>query len=75
MNNWYGIETEAAFRRREWERVVRAEARSAEAVSSSARFRFARLPQAVLARLQRLTALRLTVPSAMEPRCRTATCL
>ena len=31
MSNWYTIETEAEFRRREWQRAVEADARASQA--------------------------------------------
>jgi hypothetical protein len=75
MHNWYGIETEAAFRRREMERAAKADIRSGEALSTRPKFRRVWLPHVALARLRSLTAPRFSFTTALEPRCRTATCL
>ena len=37
MNNYYAIETEAEFRRREWQRAVEADARAAQVCRGSGR--------------------------------------
>ena len=75
MHNWYGIETEAAARRRDWERAVEADARSAQAVAARPQRHLIRLPHIALTRLRSLTAPRFPFATAMEPRCRTAACL
>src|SRR3954470_12862047 len=40
MNNWYAIETETAFRRREWQRAVEADARAVQARPANGRTRW-----------------------------------
>ena len=68
MHNWYGIETEAEFRRREWQRAIEADARAAQASTGRARSRGFRLPHLSLARLRALGAPRLPVGSPLSPR-------
>jgi hypothetical protein len=75
MNNWYAIETEAAFRREEWTRAAAAEARAAQSQSTGAKLQFAGRPHLNLARLRSLTAPRLLFTSPLKPECRTAVCL
>jgi hypothetical protein len=68
MHNWYGIETEAEFRRQEWQRIVAAETRAAQASAGQTGSRGFRLPQFSLARLRSLGAPRLPVGSSLAPR-------
>ncbi len=75
MHNWYAIETEAAARRRDWERAVEADARSAQAIASRSKRHLIQLPYVALTRLRSVTAPRFPFSTAMEPRCRTAACL
>jgi hypothetical protein len=67
MHNWYGIETEAEFRRQEWQRAIEAEERAAQACAgrvASPRFR---LPRLSLARLRGLGTPRLPATSPVAP--------
>ncbi|MBA2598539.1 MAG: hypothetical protein M3Q50_11190 [Chloroflexota bacterium] len=79
MVNWYGIETEAEFRQQEWQRMVEADTRAAEAIAGSKRDRARtggpRLPHLTLslASLRALAAPRLRFASPLGPR-RTAGC-
>ena len=75
MHNWYAIESEAAFRRREWEREVAADALAAEAASARTRSRAGAIPHGALARLRSLTTPRLPFTATLKPECRTAVCL
>ena len=68
MHNWYGIETEAEFRRREWQREIEAETRAAEARAGRAERRGLRLPHFSLARLRGLGAPRLPFGAPLAPR-------
>jgi len=45
MHNWFAIETEAEFRRQEWERAVIADERVAQLKSGGATLRWRRLPE------------------------------
>lgn len=71
MLSYFAIETEATFRRREWERMVEADARAAQAQSSNGRRRWSHLPLAVRARLGSLSAPRLPLTSPLQPECPT----
>jgi hypothetical protein len=74
MNNWYTIETEAEFRRREWQQAVEAEARVAQARPANRQLRWPRIAHLVLANLRSLAASRPSFTSRLEPDCRTVTC-
>jgi hypothetical protein len=74
MNNWYAIETEAEFRRREWQRVVEADARAAQARAATGRMRWPRVPHLTLANLRSLVLPRPSFISHLEPDCRTVVC-
>jgi hypothetical protein len=67
MHDWYAIESEAAFRRQEWERAVAREARAAQAVAQTRR-RWPRLPSLSLfgMKLNRIVVpgLSFTAPAA-----------
>ena len=71
MNNWYAIECEAEFRRREWQRAVAADARAALAQAGNGRKPWPRLS---LASPRSLAATRLPFSSPLPPR-RPAPCL
>jgi hypothetical protein len=66
MHNWHAIETEAAFRRQEWERAVAAYAREEQARSPRRRFGWPSLPSFPMATLRARLALRrpMTAPPA-----------
>ena len=68
MHNWYGIETEAEFRRQEWQRTIEADARAALAQSGRVERGGWRLPQFSLARLRSLVAPRLPFGAPVAPR-------
>ena len=68
MHNWYGIETEAEFRRQEWQRAIEADARVALARAGRVERRGWRVPQFSLARLRALSAPRLPFGSSLGPR-------
>jgi hypothetical protein len=74
MNNWYAVETEAEFRRREWERAVEADARAAQARPANGRIQRPRITQLALARLRSFTVPRPSFTSRLEPDCGTAVC-
>jgi hypothetical protein len=74
MSNWYAIETEAQFRRREWERVVEADARAAQARPVNRQLRWPRIPRLTLANLRSLAVPRPSFTSRLEPDCRTVAC-
>ena len=71
MNNYYAIETEAEFRRREWERAVEADARAAQVCTGSWRMHW---PRPSLLNLRSFAAPRLSFASSLMSRRRTATC-
>ena len=73
MINWYAVETEAEFRRREWEREVAAASRAAEAGGGHGTTRFSLRPQDALVNLRSLLATRLRLAPAPEP-CPTVPC-
>jgi hypothetical protein len=75
MHNWYGIETEAAFRRREWERAAEADAQTNALRPIRRRFPRLKLPHVSLAQLRSLSAPPLPLTTTLESRCRTATCI
>ena len=68
MHNWFGIETEAEFRRQEWQRVIAAEERVAQARAGRAASPRFRLPRLSLARLRGLGTPRLPAASPVAPR-------
>jgi hypothetical protein len=74
MSNWYAIETEAGFRRREWQRAVEAYARAALAGPVSRQLRWPRIAQRTLANLQSLAVPRPSFTSRLEPDCSTVAC-
>jgi hypothetical protein len=74
MNNWYTIETEAEFRRREWQRAVEAEARVAQAHPANRQPRWPRIAHLTLANLRSLVVPRPSFTSRLEPDCRTVAC-
>jgi hypothetical protein len=77
MNNWYAVETEAAFRRREWQRAVEADALAAlasQARSANGRARWPRLGRLTLANLRSVAMPRPSFSSRLEPDCRTVAC-
>ena len=74
MHNWFAMETEADFRRHEWERAAAAEARIAQIASSPAHRRPMHLPRISLADLQRFVAQRLVFGGPSDFRRRAASC-
>jgi len=66
MHNWYAMETEAEFRRQDWEREVIAEARAAQAQPNNGRFHWLRLPRLSLPNLRVHTAVPLRLAPAIE---------
>jgi hypothetical protein len=74
MNNWYAIETEATFRRREWERAIEAEARAAQARQAIGHERWSQIGRTALSKLRSFALPRPIVTPRLEPDCRTATC-
>ena len=74
MNNWYAVEIEAEFRRREWQRAVEADARAAQAGPPNGRMRWPRISQLTLSSLRSLAVLRPSFISPLEPDCSTVGC-
>ena len=74
MSNWYAIETEAQFRRREWERAVEANTRAAQVRPVSRQLRWPRIAQLSLANLRSLALPRPSFTARLEPDCRTVAC-
>ena len=74
MNNWYTIEAETKFRRREWQRAVEADARAAQALPANRRMRWPRIGRLTLANLRSLAVPRPSFTSRLEPDCRTVAC-
>ena len=74
MSNWYTIETEAEFRRREWQRAVEADARAARARPAIRQLRWPRIGRLTLSSLRSLALPRPSFTSRLEPDCRTVTC-
>ncbi len=68
MHNWFGIETEAEFRRQQWQRAIEAEERVAQARAGHAASPKFRLPHLSLARLRALVAPRLPDTAPVAPR-------
>ena len=63
MNNWYAIETEAAFRRREWQRAVEADALASRVCARprNGRKHWPRIPHLSLANLRSLAPFSLPI--------------
>jgi hypothetical protein len=74
MYNWYAIETEAEFRRHEWEREVLAEARAAQAQPTNGRFHWLRLPRLSLPGLRLQPTPRLALSPSLEPKRQRTAC-
>ena len=74
MSNWYTIETEAEFRRREWQRAVEADARAAQARPAKRKIPGPGIAQLILANLKSLAVPRPSFTSRLEPDCRTVVC-
>jgi hypothetical protein len=74
MNNWYTVEVEAEFRRREWQRAVEADARAAQARPADGRMRWPRISHLTLSNLRSLALPRPSFTSQLEPDCRTVVC-
>jgi hypothetical protein len=74
MNNWYAVEIEAEFRRREWQRAVEADARAAQARPANGRMRWPRISDLTLSSLRSLALPRPRFISQLEPDCRTVGC-
>jgi len=74
MHNWYAIETETEFRRREWQRAIEADARAAQARPANRRPRWPRLGRLTLANLRSLAVPRPSFTSRLEPDCQTVAC-
>ena len=74
MNNWYTIETEAEFRRREWQRAVEADALAAQARPAHRRTWWPRLDRLTFANLRVLALPRPSFTPRLEPDCRTVVC-
>jgi hypothetical protein len=74
MSNWYTIETEAEFRRREWQRAVEADARAAQARPANGQPRWPRIAHPWLANLRSLAVPRPSFASRLEPDCGTVAC-
>ena len=64
MNNYFAIETEAEFRRREWQRAVEADARVAQATGNGRK----RWPHLSLTSLRSFAAPRLPFSMPWVPR-------
>jgi len=74
MHNWYAIETEAEFRRREWERAIEADALAAQARPANRQPRWPRLGRLTLANLRSLVVPRPSFTSRLHPDCQTVAC-
>ncbi len=66
MHNWYAMETEAEFRRQDWEREVIAAARAAQVQPNTGRFHWLRLPRLALPSLRLQPAAPLQLSPALE---------
>jgi hypothetical protein len=66
MHNWYAMETEAEFRRQDWEREVIAAARAAQIPPTNGRFHWLRLPRLALPNLKVQPAATLNLSPALE---------
>jgi hypothetical protein len=71
MNNYYAIETEVEFRRREWQRAVEADARSAQVCTGNGRKHW---PQLSLTTLRSFLGPRLPFSSPLAARRRSVAC-
>jgi hypothetical protein len=71
MNNYYAIEIEAEFRRREWQRAVEADARAAQVCAGSGGRHWPRLS---LISMRSFTVPRVPFTSSLPTRRRTAVC-
>ena len=71
MNNYYAIETEMEFRRREWQRAVEADARAAQVCAGNGRKYW---PQLSLPSLRSVLAPRLPFSTSLGARRRSAAC-
>jgi hypothetical protein len=74
MSNWYTIETEAEFRRREWQRAVEADARASLARPATRQLRWPRIGRLTVANLRSLAVPRPSFTPRLEPDCRTVAC-
>ena len=74
MSNWYTIEAEAEFRRREWQRAVEADARAAQTRPANGQPRWPRIAHVTLASLRSLAVPRPSFASRLEPDCGTVAC-
>jgi hypothetical protein len=74
MHNWYAVETEAEFRRREWQRAIEADARAAQARPANGRMRWPRISLLTLSNLRSLAWPRPSFTARLEPDCRTVVC-
>ncbi len=74
MNNWYAVEIEAEFRRREWQRAVEADARATQAHPANGRMHWPLISHLTLSSLRFLAPPRPTFISRLEPDCRTVVC-
>ena len=74
MNNYFAIETEAGYRRREWERTAQAEALAAKTRPARRRATWPVWPLAGLTSLRAFVAPWLPLAAFVPTRCRVATC-
>jgi hypothetical protein len=74
MSNWYTIEAEAEFRRREWQRAVEADARASLARPATRQLRWPRIGRLTVANLRPLAMPRSSFTPHLEPDCRTVAC-
>ena len=74
MNNYYAIETEAEFRRREWQRMVEADARAEQASPRNGRKHWPHLSHLSLPSLRWLSVPRLRFSSPLASRRRGVAC-
>ena len=71
MNNYYAIEIEAEFRRREWQRAVEADARAAQVCAGNGRVHWPRLS---LMSVRSFVVPGVPFASSLTTRRRTAAC-
>ena len=74
MHNWYAMETEAEFRRQDWEREVIAATRAAQVQPKTGRFHWPRLPRLALPNLRVQPATHLQLSPALESEHRQVAC-
>jgi hypothetical protein len=74
MHNYFAIETEAEFRRQEWERAVRADDRSAASLPGSGQRVRLSLPRLSFFSQGRLRLPRLSVGTPVASRSHSAPC-